>query len=311
MSVNDLIRGSAERRGDAAAVPPAELEAAVEAEDPADPDAEPAAEVVAQEAKPDKETEKRLAQVAKEKAKLLAQHDEAKSLLARERAQLERERAELKTQADEAKRMKAEIDEWNAISPEDRWKIDYAKTEAGSKDPKYKAAAEADAERRKNATQYQALEKTVKELQETIKQRDQAAEAKEWVTDYFGKIDKAVGENTLAHKLRASDPKDYRTGIAATVKELRDENDGEWPAEAEIVERFEAKQKAQLKKYGIDPDTILKAAPKKPVPPRPGKTLDIASGTTTSVRPAGPRKPPTDKELLQGLIDSRKTSVSE
>jgi hypothetical protein len=168
----------------------------------------------------------------------------------------------------------------------------YAESKEGAAEPARKAAATKLLREREQSDKLSATEKRLQEIEQRIETKErQAAEARE-VEQFVSEVTSAAkAKHPLAAHFLAKDPEAANDGIVAAYSRLA--KDGRTPKPAEVVAEFDRTQRVRLKRLGIDPATLVKAAP--------------ANGNKAkAVVPAkvnGTSKPKTRDEILAELGD--------
>lgn len=280
------------------------LAPAVEAKPEPDKPAEKPAETV----EPDAATQKQLALIDKRAKAWRDEQAQAKAELAAERAELARQKAELAKGPSSVEALKelfrkdrvAALQALGADSEDEFETIAraaYAHTAAGKKDPKAAASAQQSARERELLTRIDAMEKRFEEMGETITKREQAAAARDFISQWQDKAIKAIPATpTLIAKLHEKAPDKARAALSALGAEMETERMREagapeserseyTPTHADVIAEYEKRRRAELEEMGVDVDAMLKSASKAPVSPPP-KTLDVAAPTNgTAIKP--------------------------
>lgn len=141
----------------------------------------------------------------------------------------------------------------------------YAESPALATDPKQKAAAQAKLREREKEDKLTATEKRIAELEAKLEQRDKAMAAEREAAAYIQQINTTASSKypLVAHMLKV-DPEDTSDALVATYNALGSKLQRA-PKPHEVVAEYDRKERARLKRIGVDPTTIVKpAAPKKP-----------------------------------------------
>lgn len=247
--------------------------------------------------KPDSETAKRLASVqAAEKRmreKFAAETAKEREALAREKAEAAREREELKAvQAELAAYKKAveraKVDPVSALKALGVDDLDYAARTAyaASKgDPANKEAAARLMREREQAERLERLEAKLAERERQDAEREQHATIVQRASSFMDGVKKAAaaGEvSPLAKHFLAKDPEHTERELRMIAKELADELQDIPEDPADVLARFEKKRRADLARYGVDPDSLTKTEQKKPDPEATKKTVAKTLGNDLS-----------------------------
>lgn len=271
-----------------------EEEVEVEAKDKDDDDDEdPDADLDADEKpkKPDADTARRLEQVRKTDQRLRQQRDEY--FASRER-ELEKRETELKPRLEAADRfeklkgrglvgmIEALAAELNAGEDE----IDlaakkfYAMSKEGKANPKWKAAVDAMEKERARDGEIKSLRKAQEDRDNADKQSKELAARRAHVDSYLSTVTKALPKSAntpLAQKFFATDRAGALAELEDTAGDLSDKLK-RLPTPKEALIAFEKKQRAVLRRFGVDPKTF------KPTGATSATTV-AAAATTAATKP--------------------------
>jgi hypothetical protein len=284
-----------------------------ETEDGEDKPAKVEAKADKTEDKPDAETSKRLASVqAAEKRsldKINAEREQAKAeraAAAKERAELEAERKELAEY--KAAVARADVDPvaaLRALGVKDPAKLEYAAKQAyaaAKGDPGNKEAAARLMREQERDARLERLEKQLADREKADAEREQHTTIRQHAEQFMGNVQKAAGTGTvspLAKHFLAKDPEHTQAELRQIAVELSREID-DVPDVDDVLARFEKKRRADLARFGVDPDSILKTEQKKLDPEATKKTVAKTLGndlSTTNV----PRPSTSERELRREL----------
>lgn len=254
------------------------------------------------------------------------QHKREKEKLDRDRREMELERdkiiEEWKPLIDEAQKFKqakarakydpASVLESVGLTPEDfeaAARQIYARSKAAAANPQTREAAERAMREREAADRLAGMERELEALrQEREHERRQQTQERQ-VQTFLSGVEKAVtAETPLLRALLENDPQDAREQIAALAVEII-EDTGEAPDAIDVVTEFEKRQRARLKKLGLD-TAAPQATPKTKTPPA-GETkrpMTLSNDlSTTSTKPRSPATDPTEEreDILKGLRELR------
>jgi hypothetical protein len=138
----------------------------------------------------------------------------------------------------------------------------YAESKAGAADPKRKEAAAQRLRDREKDDKLTATEKRMADLEAKLERQAQETTQREQTAQYVQQVTGAAKSKfPLVAKLLELDPQDASDGLAAAYDRLVKAS-GKEPTPAAVVAELDRKERTRLKKLGIDPDTIAKAAPK-------------------------------------------------
>lgn len=172
----------------------------------------------------------------------------------------------------------------------------YAESKAGAADPKRKEAAAQRLRDREKDDKLTATEKRMADLEAKIEKQAQEATQREQAAQYVQQITGAAETKfPLIAKMLQLDPGDASDGLAAAYDRLVKAS-GKEPTPAAVVAEMDRKERGRLKKLGIDPDTIAKAAPKAA---KPGAKLAAKPAATTN----GKSSALTKAEILAQIDD--------
>lgn len=168
---------------------------------------------------------------------------------------------------------------WEAIS-----RSIFAQTEPGKQDPKnaaYAAQLRAKQAERNELAELKAEQARLKSEIETARvtaQRDVV------LNDYFGRVNKAVGEkHPLTAKMLATNPTKARADMEIVAMQLAQET-GSLPSERAVVIAYEKQRRQVLRDLGIDP----KAAIKPPEPAKPAAKAAKPAAAKPAEKPEAP-----------------------
>ncbi len=161
----------------------------------------------------------------------------------------------------------------------------YAESKAGAADPKRKEVAAQRLRDREKDDKQTSLEKEVAEMKaERLRDKQEAAQ-REQAAQYIEQLTGAAqSKYPLVAKLLELDPADASDGLAAAYDRLVKAS-GKEPTPAAVVAELDRKERSRLKKLGVDPDTIAKAAPKAPAKPgaKPVKPTTPTNGKSSAM----------------------------
>lgn len=270
-------------------------------------------------AKPDAETEKRLATISKAEKRMRDEQATARAQLELDRAALARQKAEIDARGTSLEDLRTlakkpggrlAVLEKLGLSGEDDLEVfareAYANSKSGKLDPKNKAYAEQTAEKREYQTKLDQLEQRHAELEKKLEARDAAAKTEALVSRYLDEAVKAVPKTpTLIGNLLAKNPAKARAALLGVAQHMERES-GETPTHAEAIAEFEKRYAAELDDLGIPLDVALKrtaAVPAATTPPakKPGATLDPTA--TGGAKPVDRTKLNPDQRMAEIVKD--------
>lgn len=189
----------------------------------------------------------------------------------------------------------------------------YGLSPAGRADPRYREQAERQLRDNEQGTRLEQTERELRELRESITQKERLAQAADATASFIEEAVSAVDATSapLTARLVSASPKAARARFAAAAEELLTET-GEIPDHDDVIERVEENRRAQLEEMGLDPEAVTKTPPKqKPsvavAKQKPARTLSSDLRTPTQPRSA-PRsreelKADVVRELMAGAAD--------
>ncbi len=132
----------------------------------------------------------------------------------------------------------------------------YGESKAASADPKQKAQAQARLQQREKDDKLTATEKRMADLEAKIERQQQETAAAAEAANYIGQLHTATAKFPLtAHMLKA-DPEDTNAAFVSAYERLA--KNGKTPKPADVVAEYDKRERARLKRIGIDPDLIAK-----------------------------------------------------
>jgi hypothetical protein len=137
----------------------------------------------------------------------------------------------------------------------------YAESKAGAADPKRKEVAAQRLRDREKDDKLTATEKRMADLEAKLEKQAQEVTQREEAARYVQQVNSAAQASPLVAKMMELDPQEATEGLSNAYDRLRKAS-GKEPTPAAIVAEMDRKERTRLKKLGIDPDTIAKAAPK-------------------------------------------------
>ncbi len=244
----------------------------------------------------DPKTARGLAAIEKREKRFREEQARIKADLELERAELARIKSELTGKAtsyEDFKKLKP-LDLIDKLGLDDDGLVAlsrgaYARTKAGSADPRAAAAVAEVTEKRATKESIESIREEIrKEFRDELAKRDAAEQTKSFANKWQDDAVKAIpgDKPTLIARLHEKAPEKARAILLSIGQHLERENDNETPTHAEVIEAYEKHRRAELEEQGIDVDALL--APKKTAPPAaPTKTLDVTtSGGTRPITSA-------------------------
>ncbi len=226
---------------------------------------------VAAKAKADPELAKRLSAVQK-------QEKRSREAISRERTEFEREKNEWRDQAKaiaessqrfERLAARAKYDPVAVLTSlglseddfEPAAQMLYAHSKAGAADPKRKEMAQRGLREREYADKLAQMESKHAALEAKLTEKEWTAQADRVLEDHYTSVTKAVSDKTgLVKAQLAKNPARAKAAMQQITYDLA-QKDGVLPTAKAVVIAYEKQRRAELRELGIDPASVIKAAP--------------------------------------------------
>lgn len=177
----------------------------------------------------------------------------------------------------------------------------YARSQAGAKDPKYKAAAVQTQREREKDARIASLEEKIDKLLSGQAQREEAATSEAEISAYVDRTVKAIGDGApLVAAMMKKDAKKTRERLRAIGDRLADEIQGV-PDPAEVVEALETERREQIEGDGWTVEEWLERQAARAAPPAGGGKPPRQLGKAGGGAGAGSRKPRSRDEEFDDL----------
>ena len=285
-----------------------------EDDDEEEPDEEPEVdddddeEAEAPAAKSDPELAKRLAAFRKTEQR-------ARDALARDRASFDAERAEwtsgAKQIAESAQRFerlaaRAKYDPAGVLMAlglteddmEHAGRQVYSRSKATTVKPEHRDAADREMRAREHADELSKLKQEHQELRDSLSRRDQEAAADRELATFFGRVARAVGDDSpLTKQFLAKNPARAQKALEHTAHELARKL-GALPKPADVIRAHEKQRRRDLKDLGVEVPVVAAGTTK--TAPKAGDKIN-AGKSSAGAKPAPKSKVPTRDEIVAEL----------